>query len=104
MEQPMPASTSSRGARNQQVARAGEYFVVAELNKRGAHAVTFAGNMPKIDRVACNQDQNRTVYIQVKTKRGGRAWQASLLAGRPTQPPATPLDETAFWILVDLGN
>jgi len=104
MEQSMPTNTASRGARNQQVARAGEYFVVAELNKRGAHAVTFAGNMPKIDLVACNQDQNRTVYIQVKTKRGGRAWQASLLAGRPTQPPATPLDETAFWILVDLGD
>lgn len=104
MEQPMPAITSSRGARNQQVARAGEYFVVAELNKRGAHAVTFAGNMPKIDLMACNQDQNRTVYIQVKTKRGGRSWQASILAGRPAQPSATPLDETAFWILVDLGD
>ena len=104
MEQSMPANTASRGARNQQVARAGEYFVVAELNKRGAHAVTFAGNMPKIDLLACNHNQSRTVYIQVKTKRGGRAWQASLLAGRPTQPPATPLDETAFWILVDLGG
>ena len=73
MEQTIPAITSSRGARNQQVARAGEYFVVAELNKRGAHAVTFAGNMPKIDLMACNQGQNRTVYIQVKTKRGGRS-------------------------------
>jgi hypothetical protein len=38
----------SRGASNQQVARAGEHFVAAELNKRGAYAVTFAGNMPKI--------------------------------------------------------
>jgi hypothetical protein len=55
MEQTMPAITSSRGARNQQAAGAGEYFVVAELNKRGA----FAGNMPEIDLMACNQDQNR---------------------------------------------
>ena len=104
MEQTIPAITSSRGARNQQVARAGEYFVVAELNKRGAHAVTFAGNMPKIDLMACNHGQNRTVYIQVKTKRGGRSWHASILAGRPAQPPATRLDETAFWLLVDLGD
>ncbi len=74
MEQSMPAHTASRGARNQQGARAGEYFVVAELNKRGAHAVTFAGNMPTIDLMACNHDQSRTVDIQVKTKRGGRAW------------------------------
>ena len=49
--------SSSRGASNQQVARAGEHFVAAELNKRGAYAVTFAGNMPKIDLLACNADQ-----------------------------------------------
>jgi len=45
----MSAKYKSRGASNQQVGRAGEYFVVAELNKRGAFAVPFAGNMPKID-------------------------------------------------------
>ncbi len=70
----MPKQQPTRGARNQQVGRAGEYFVVAELNKRGAYAVTFAGNMPKIDLMACNQDQSRTIHIQVKTKRGGRCW------------------------------
>ncbi|QUV79962.1 hypothetical protein [Chloracidobacterium thermophilum] len=43
----MSAKYKSRGASNQQVGRAGEYFVVAELNKRGAFAVPFAGNMPK---------------------------------------------------------
>lgn len=68
-----------RGARNQQVARAGEYFVAAELNRRGAFAVTFAGNMPKIDLMACNQDQSRTVHIQLKTKRGGKNWQTSII-------------------------
>lgn len=40
------------GARNQQTGRAGEHFVAAELNRRGAYAVTFAGNMPKIDVMA----------------------------------------------------
>jgi hypothetical protein len=104
MSRTTTAITLPRGARNQQVARAGEYFVVAEINKRGAHAVTFAGNMPKIDLMACNQGQSRTVYIQVKTKRGGRSWHASTLFGRPTQRPATPLEETAFWVFVDLGD
>jgi hypothetical protein len=89
-----------RGARNQQVARAGEHFVVAELNKRGAFAVTFAGNMPKIDLIACNQDQSRTIHIQVKTKRGGHTWHSSIVGSKPMNPPA---DETNFWVFVDLG-
>jgi Holliday junction resolvase-like predicted endonuclease len=67
----MQRERGGRGAANQQVGRAGEYFVVAELNKRGAFAVPFAGNMPKIDLIACNHDQSRTIHIQVKTKRGG---------------------------------
>ncbi len=97
----MPKRGASRGARNQQVGRAGEYFVVAELNKRGAFAVTFAGNMPKIDLMACNQDQSRTVHIQVKTKRGGRSWHSSILGCGPMVPPA---DEANFWVFVDLGD
>jgi hypothetical protein len=91
----------SRGARNQQVARAGEYFVVAELNKRGAFAVTFAGNMPKIDVIACNSDESRTVYIQVKTKRDGKSWQSSIAGSQPTEPKD---DEHNFWVFVDLGD
>ena len=100
----MPKKQVSRGARNQQVGRAGEYFVVAELNKRGAFAVTFAGNMPKIDLMACNQNQSRTVHIQVKTKRGGRSWHSSLIGSKPMRRPATPLDKTDFWVFVDLGE
>jgi hypothetical protein len=97
----MPKGQLFRGARNQQVARAGEHFVVAELNKRGAFAVTFAGNMPKIDVIACNEDQSRTVHIQVKTKRGGRTWHASTVGSEPMSAPA---DETCFWVFVDLGD
>lgn len=97
----MPKRQTSRGARNQQVARAGEHFVVAELNKRGAFAVTFAGNMPKIDLIACNQGQSRTIHIQVKTKRGGRTWHSSIVGSKPMNPPA---DETDFWVFVDLGD
>ena len=97
----MPKRQTSRGARNQQVARAGEHFVAAELNKRGAFAVTFAGNMPKIDLIACNQDQSRTIHIQVKTKRSGRTWHSSIVGSKPMDPPA---DETNFWIFVDLND
>lgn len=94
-------SKPQRGARNQQVARAGEYFVAAELNKRGAFAVTFAGNMPKIDLMACNRDQSRTVFLQVKTKRGGKTWHSSINDGQPMEPRE---DETSFWVFVDLGD
>ena len=97
----MPNTQTQRGTHNQQTARAGEQFVAAELNKRGAFAVTFAGNMPKIDLMACNQDQSRTIHIQVKTKRGGRSWHASIVGCAHMQP--TP-DETTFWIFVDLGE
>lgn len=100
----MPNKPPTRGARNQQVGRAGEYFVVAELNKRGAYAVAFAGNMPKIDLMACSQDQSRTIHIQVKTRRGGRSWQSSILGSKQTDPPNTPLDSTEFWVFVDLGD
>ncbi|MBN2565651.1 MAG: hypothetical protein JXB46_08070 [Candidatus Eisenbacteria bacterium] len=97
----MPKTQGSRGARNQQVARAGEYFVVGELSKRGAFAVTFAGNMPKIDVIACNQDQTRTIHIQVKTKRGGRNWHSSIVGSQPMEPQS---DEANFWVFVDLGD
>jgi hypothetical protein len=94
----------SRGTRIQQVGRAGEYFVVAELNKRGAFAVAFAGNMPKIDLMACNQDQSRTGYIQVKTKRGGRSWHSTIIGSGPMKQPTIPMDETDFWVFVELGE
>jgi len=64
---------------------------VAELNKRGAFAVTFAGKMPKIDLMVRNQDQNRTIYIQVKRKRGGRSWHSSIIGSKPMKPRLTKL-------------
>ncbi|MGQ9849430.1 MAG: hypothetical protein ACUVSU_05195 [Aggregatilineaceae bacterium] len=92
---------STRGARNQQVARAGEHFVAAELNKRGAYAVTFAGNMPKIDLIACNKDQSRTVFLQVKTKSGRGTWHSNIREGRQQEELE---NETNFWVFVDLGD
>ncbi len=88
------------GARNQQTARAGEHFVTAELNRRGAYAVTFTGNMPRVDILASNLDGTRTVRIQVKTRRSG-TWHSSIREGRPSR--AKP-DEASFWVFVDLAN
>jgi hypothetical protein len=83
-----------------QVGRAGEHFVAGEILRRGGHASTFAGNMPDIDVLAADKQQDRTVWIQVKTKRAGRAWQSSITRGRIREPENSPV---RFWILVDLA-
>jgi hypothetical protein len=90
----------TKGGRNQQTARAGEYYVAAELNRRGAYAVTFAGNMPRIDILACDINQNRTVHIQVKTKTAGD-WQSTINHGKKC---SNKMNETSFWIFVDLSR
>ena len=76
-----------------QPARAGEYYVAAELNRRGYDAVTFTGNMPGIDVLAVTAD-NRTLYIQVKTQRDTGGWQVDV---RERCKPAIP---DKFWVLV----
>jgi hypothetical protein len=83
----------------QQVSRAGEHFVAAELHRRGAYAVTFAGNMPRIDILATNSEQTRTAAIQVKTMTAG-AWQTSITRGREREEPTE--EDTHFWIFVEL--
>lgn len=98
----MPKKHTASRPSNQQVSRAGEHFVVAELNKRGAFAVPFAGNMPKIDLIAFNKGQSHIIQIQVKTKSRGRTWQSSIRHGQRIADP--PADETNFWIFVDLGD
>ncbi len=91
--------TIPRKRNNQQTARSGEAFVVAELNRRGAYAVPFAGNMPGIDILATNINRSRVVKIQVKTKTKGD-WQTSTDEGRPSHEKTK---EDTFWILVDIG-
>ena len=86
------------GAKVQQIGRAGEHYVAAELNRRGAYAVTFAGNMPKIDILVSNLDQTRIVQIQVKTRRTG-TWHSSDDEGRKYNRRP---NETNFWIFVDI--
>ncbi len=88
------------GSRNQQTARAGEHFVAAELNRWGVYAVTFTGNMPRIDILASKVNRTRTVNIQVKTRRSG-TWQTSIDEGKKCE---RCYNETNFWVLVDLKN
>ena len=88
------------GAGIQQAGQAGEHYVAAELNRRGAYAVTFSGNIPNFDIIASNREQTRAVQIQVKTKRTKGAWQTTINNGIPRRKPK---DETRFWILVDMA-
>jgi hypothetical protein len=85
----------------QQVGRAGELFVAAEIHRRGGYAVTFAGNMPGIDILASNLTDSRRISIQVKTKTSG-SWHARFPrdAAEQAEDPA----ETSYWIFVDLGG
>lgn len=81
------------GRRNQQTARSGEFFVAAELNRRGFDAVTFTGNMPGIDAIAVTS-RRKTFFIQVKTQRDSGGWQVDVRerARNPTR--------NMFWVLV----
>ena len=56
-------------AQTDRIGRAGEHFVAAELNRRGAYASPFSGNVPGIDIVATDLLQEKVVFVQVKTKR-----------------------------------
>lgn len=96
--------------RTDQVGRAGEYFVAAELNRRGLDAVTFTGNMPDKDIVAIDSRQSRTVFIQVKTRVKGN-WHTKAsegcVPGRPdffwvfVHIPETESVHPRFWVVPD---
>ncbi len=66
-------------AQTDKIGRAGEHYVAAELNRRGAYASPFSGNVPGIDIVATDDERQNMAYIQVKTKRFARQrWPLSL--------------------------
>ena len=103
--------------------QAGEHYVAAELNRRGAYATTFAGNVPGIDIIATDNARERTVFIQVKTKNSPGNWIVPIQHGWAKITPAgcpkngqcpktcTPLLEEPiagkpdhFWVFVSLGK
>ena len=64
------------------IGRAGEHYVAGELNRRGAYASPFSGNVPGIDIVATDDRQENMAYVQVKTKqRKSSRWSVSLRHG-----------------------
>jgi hypothetical protein len=88
---------------NQQVGRAGELFVAAEIHRRGGYAVTFAGNMPGIDMLASDRDNTHRVSIQVKTKGpNSGSWQTSTRRGLSRESGKAASFAGRFWVLVDL--
>lgn len=105
---------------NDKIGRAGEHYVAAELNRRGAYASPFSGNVPDIDIVATDDSRERVAFIQVKTKARGN-WQVRLKVGwakftpngcpkdgscgqdcRPKLCEPVPGKENHYWAFVSL--
>ncbi|MEA2074633.1 MAG: hypothetical protein U9O85_02700 [Euryarchaeota archaeon] len=74
----------------------GEYFVAAELSRRGFIASITLRNTKGIDVLAPNQDTSKSVGIQVKTNHGKRkAWILN-------QKAENYFEENLFYIFVNL--
>jgi hypothetical protein len=86
---------------NNLVGVTGEYFVCAELGKRGILALLTPKNNPLFDIVAVTSDASRTVTIQVKTmsERNKQGWKLGVdICERKNNP-------NLFTVLVNLtGN
>ena len=74
---------------NNLVGVTGEYFVCAELGKRGILALLTPKNNPLFDVVAVSADASRTVTIQVKTmsERNNQGWKLGMdICARKNNP------------------
>jgi hypothetical protein len=77
---------------------AGEYFVAAELSRRGYVASLTLRNTKGIDILASNLDATRSVGIQVKTNQGsGQGWMLNKKAEEDTA-------ENLFYVFVRLNG
>ena len=77
---------------------AGEYFVAAELSRRGYVASITLRNTKGIDIIASNEEGNKTVNIQVKTKSAGfKDWILSKKSESIT-------NKNMFYVFVSLGE
>ena len=75
---------------------AGEYFVAAELSRRGYVASLTLRNTRGIDILVANVDATKSVGIQVKTKQGSKPeWMLS-------QAAETDAAENLFYVFVRL--
>jgi len=81
---------------------AGEYFVAAELSRRGYVASITLRNTRGIDILASNEDATRVVGIQVKTRQSeGREW---VLNKKAEDLPDEDSTRNLFYIFVALNQ
>lgn len=77
---------------------AGEYFVAAELSRRGCIASITLRNSKGVDILAANEAGTHTAMIQVKTNQGSkRSW----ILGAKAEDVADP---GLFYVFVNLGG
>lgn len=76
----------------------GEYFVAAELSKRGYIASITLRNTKGVDILCTNESATRNVGIQVKTNRGSnRSWLLN-------QKAEDYFDDNLFYVFVNLND
>ena len=81
---------------------AGEYFVAAELSRRGYIASIALRNTRGIDILASNEDATRSVGIQVKTSQGSaKSW---LLNEKVERPVRGALAKNLCFVFVSLNE
>jgi DNA primase large subunit len=85
---------------------AGEYFVAAELNRRGIRAAVTFGNAKSADVIASSPLGLKSIAIEVKSARGA-AWVIGSTVPPPSkQPwvfvhvPSEPTDAVTYYILL----
>jgi hypothetical protein len=79
---------------------AGEYFVAAELSRRGCLASITLRNSRGVDILACRSDGTNPIAIQVKTnQRGVAEWILNQKVEAGTEATS---DEKFFFVLVNL--
>lgn len=93
----MPPAVPQTGGERISTAIAGEYFVVAELARRGWVATLTAKNTPVIDVLAAKPEGGVHAQIQVKTRTKSYTYAHRVGALRLSGP-------RDFLVLVDLGE
>ena len=85
--------------KNSSIGIAGEYFVAAELTRRGYVASLTGKNTKAIDILASNKDGSKSVAIQVKTcnKLYVDKWMM-------TQSSETVFSDNLFYVLVNMNE
>ena len=80
------------------IGNSGEYFVAAELERRGFTAAVPMSNTKDFDILAINRETNRQVALQVKTSRGKtKSW----ILGKKNE---TLEDSNIYYVLIALNE